>query len=108
MIATFRLIERGEVETEQAVEVLREGLLQLDNQWLSELAELTREPVDQAAQWQTVRKAVDCLTCASVGHLSGITRLVWRNLQAVDWAEWAYKPSDEPEVGNLEAPWERF
>ena len=108
MIATFRLIERGEVETEQAVEVLREGLLQLDNRWLSELAELTREPVDQAGQWQTVRKAVDCLTCASVGHLSGISRLVWRNLRAIDWQEWAYKPSDEPEVGNLEAPWERY
>ncbi len=108
MIATFRLIERGEVETEQAVEVLREGLLQLDNQWLSELAELTSEPVDQVGQWQTVRKAVDCLACASVGHLSGITRLVWRNLQAIDWQAWAYKPSDEPEIGNLEAPWERY
>ncbi len=108
MIATFRLIERGEVETEQAVEVLREGLLQLDNQWLSELAEMTSEPVDQAGQWRTVRKAVDCLACASVGHLTGISRLVWRNLHRIDWLAWAYRPSDEPEIGNLEASWERF
>ncbi|OHB71368.1 MAG: hypothetical protein A2V70_19875 [Planctomycetes bacterium RBG_13_63_9] len=126
MLASYRLAERGELTTDQAIEMLRRGLEDLPEHWSEEVHRVTTQRaewsggrsaenniLDVLASWASVSWASASWASASwasisVGELGNTFRGISSRMSALDWnllstGAHGSMPSDGPSSN-----WERF
>ena len=72
LLGTFRLIERGEITADDGVEMLRESLGNLSEEWLDEVNRIVTEQPDWFQSSAPSSSALDLVTAWASGSLSEI------------------------------------
>jgi len=88
LLVTFRLVERGDVDMDPAINMLWRGLEKLDREWLDQITEIIApqpESDDFSAEKTSVLDVVLTWASSSLGDLDGVFRSLSGRVSDLRW-----------------------
>jgi len=110
LLATIRLIERGDVTVEQGIDMLRRSLQSISEEWLDDVTQITAEQPDWSAAppaRATLFRVVVGWTSESLEELAGAMRGISRQISSLNRAVLALGSQDST-VRSAEIGWNPY